>query len=428
MVALIFLALALRRIEFGVLAVAATPLFISFSLPTGTNAYMPVSLILSGLMVAIWFAWMLVRKQVSLVPTRANAPLLGFILISLLSLPWSWIFWRPEFFAWRATGSSGISFQIVQIGGLALLVMLPAMFLMAANVLRDPVWIKRLFLLMLLVGVPTMIENITSWAPSLQGFGLNAPGLFHLWLIALLYAQLLFNPMLNKWQRVAYGAIIGGWLFWAFILRIQNISFWLPVFVTLFVLTWLKSKRAALMTLAILVLPFIVSYEYYYQHVYVKAQVNDFNRFWLWPTVISIVAQYTSPLIGAGPVGYYPYFMTLYPADAMASHNNYVDVFGETGLIGLILFIWFLIAVLRSGFSLQQKLPGGFYQAFSIGMTGGLIGMMAAMMLTDWFMPFIYNNSLQGFDFNVYAWILLGAMAGMEHSLKSGQWVPTEGS
>ncbi len=416
-VVVVLLAIALRRPQLGVLGVALTPFLISLLFPTGTNAVVPMSLVAALAMVLIWIVWMLVRKEVRLVPSRINLPILLFILVSLLSLPFSYLFWRPEFFAWREH-TSGIGFIVVQLSGLMLLVLLPTVMLMAANLLRGTKWVRAMFAIMLIPAVPGLAANIANINLSFAGFGLNAPGLYHLWLIALLYSQLLFNPTLKNWQRAAFIALIAGWLFWAFILRIENISFWAPTFVALLFLTGLKSPKALLIVVAVGILPVIFSYQYYYQHVYVKAQVNDFNRFWLWPTIISLVVRYASPIIGAGPVGYYPYIVTLYPDQGMSAHNNYVDIFAETGIIGFLLFIGILAMVLRTGWRLHRRQPNGFNRAFSTGAMAGLVGMMAAMMLNDWFLPFIYNGTLLGFDWNVYAWILLGVMVAMD------SWVP----
>ncbi len=409
-------AVALRRIEWAVLAIAAIPFFVSQPLPTGTNAQLPVSLVAALLIAPIWLIQMLIRKQIRLVPSRSNLPVLLFIAVSIFSLLASGLFYRAQFFAWRQY-TSGIGFIVVQLSGLILLILLPLMFLIALNLFQGPQWIRRIFILMLIPAVPALLVNVLNLHLGVSILGLWAPGLYHMWLIALLYSQLLVNPALTRWQRVGAIGLIVAWLSWAFVLRLENISFWAPTFLALLLLTGIKSKKALIIVLAVTALPFIVGYGYYYQHVYVKAQTMDFNRFWLWPTIIGLVVRYASPVIGAGPVGYYPYIVTLYPDQAMSAHNNYVDIFGETGIVGFSLFIWMLVSILRTGWKLHRMQPDGFNRAFSTGAMAGLAGMMGAMMLNDWFLPFIYNGTLLGFDWDIYAWIMLGAMVGMEHWL-----------
>jgi uncharacterized membrane protein YccC len=68
---------------------------------------------------------------------------------------------------------------------------------------------------------------------------------------------------------------------------------------------------------------------------------------------------------------------------------------------------------------LRPKLKDDFLLAFNNGVLAGFVAMLGAMMLDDWFLPFAYNNGLDGFGMTVYAWILLGAMVGLEQHVTS---------
>ncbi|HZQ06547.1 MAG TPA: hypothetical protein VFD70_08200, partial [Anaerolineae bacterium] len=95
---LIALALMLYRIELGVLAIVFSSFFIRFSFSTGSATQVPVSLLVSGIVVTLWVVAMLMRGRVQLAPGAYVLPTLLFILVSLLSVPYSWLLFRPDIF------------------------------------------------------------------------------------------------------------------------------------------------------------------------------------------------------------------------------------------------------------------------------------------------------------------------------------------
>jgi hypothetical protein len=410
-VLIVFLILALRHIEFGVFAILLATFFVRFALPTGTNSRIPASMVLAGLMVAVWILGMVFRHEIRLAPTRTNLPLIGFVIVSILSYPWSWLSWRPEFWTWTTPGK----FQIAQFGGLALMVLLPATFLMTFNLLRDKKWYTWMVILMAVIALPELAQRLMQKTLFFTGLGIAGPGLFHDWLIAMLYAQLLFNRSLPKWARVFFIVIIISWFFWAFIIQIKWLSGWVPTALAILFLTFIKSKRATILLICLMALPFLFASGYYYETIWLDSQKMDFNRFWMWRVIIfDLTLTKAGILLGAGPAGYAPYFMTYYPGLAMSAHNNYVDIIAETGLIGFFFFLWFLVEVLRSGWRLHSKLDDGLLLGFNNGVLAGFIAILGAMMLDDWFIPLTYNNGLDGFGMTVYGWILIAAMVGLE--------------
>lgn len=408
----LFLFLSLRNLQFGLFAIVVAALFIQFTLGTGSGTRIPASMVLTALMVGLWLVAMLVRKKVQLFPSPVNIPLLGFVAVSIFSLPWSWLFSRPDLFL--VVVGSGTPFQFVQLGGLALMVLLPMLFLLALNVLRDRIWIQAIYRMILLAGILVLPAGLLRLPVSFGALNIETGGLFPLWLISLAYAQILFNDQLKLWQRLFLGILALGWLYYQFGIGTTWFSGWMPAMVALLFLTYRKSKKAALLALVLIAIPFLVNPTYFYNRIWVKAQAADFNRFTIWPTVISLTLTHTSALFGAGPVGYIPLYRSFVLGPAWSAHNNYVDIFAETGIIGFSFFIWFLFATFRTGWSLDSKLQDGFLRAFNNGALGALVGTVLAMVLGDWFIPFVYNIGYVGFDYNAYAWISLGAMVGLQ--------------
>jgi hypothetical protein len=102
------------------------------------------------------------------------------------------------------------------------------------------------------------------------------------------------------------------------------------------------------------------------------------------------------------------------------SHNNYVDIVAQTGLVGLLCFLWFLAEAALLGWRLRWRVPGGFARAYVYGALGGLAGTAVAAMLGDWVLPFFYNVGLYGFRSSVLGWLFLGGLMSLERMSRSG--------
>jgi O-antigen ligase len=96
------------------------------------------------------------------------------------------------------------------------------------------------------------------------------------------------------------------------------------------------------------------------------------------------------------------------------SHNNYVDIIAQTGIIGLACFFWFAFEVWRVGWGIREKVPDGFAKAYVIGALGGLVATLVSGMLGDWILPFVYNVGLQGFRSSLIGWLFLGGLIALE--------------
>jgi O-antigen ligase len=112
-----------------------------------------------------------------------------------------------------------------------------------------------------------------------------------------------------------------------------------------------------------------------------------------------------------GPAGYAVYNMTYNPRDARSTHNNYFDVLAQTGIVGFACFIWFLVRSFRvlKRNALAIKHGNDFEHGFVMLAFGGISGVILAMMLGDWVLPFAYNQTITGFDNAVLTWVFLGA-------------------
>ena len=69
------------------------------------------------------------------------------------------------------------------------------------------------------------------------------------------------------------------------------------------------------------------------------------------------------------------------------------------------------------GWRLKDRFPGDFADGYVNGTLGGLAGSLVAMMLVDWFLPYVYNTGFDAFRTSALAWMFLGGLMALEHSL-----------
>jgi hypothetical protein len=129
-----------------------------------------------------------------------------------------------------------------------------------------------------------------------------------------------------------------------------------------------------------------------------------------------------NPWLGFGPANYYHYTL-LFPIIGwwvrFNSHNNYIDLVAQTGVIGLLAFCWFVVEVLRLALRLFSRVPTGFAKAYVVGALGGLAGSLVSGFLADWIVPFTYNIGLTGFRSSLLFWFFLGGLLSLKRMMSA---------
>jgi hypothetical protein len=391
--------LILRRFDLMPIIILVAATFIPLSLPTGTESRIVDSLLLSTIFVGLWILTMLIiEKKLYLIPSPINKPILAFVLITILSFAWSNLF--RDSYVWVPS-----RFEFVQLASTLVMIMLPATLLLVANLISQPKTLSYLTYIMIFAGIVGLLFNL---------FNVNTPvnsqGLFAMWVIGLSYGLALFNKKLNAFIRILLLILTAGWIYWGFVVNIQWIAGWLPGFVVIFVITLMKSKK---LTLAIIILLLILSIFQieYFQDVIAKETIESGNtRIAAWVMNWQVTREHL--LLGTGPAGYKVYYMSYFPTQAMATHNNYIDILSQTGLFGLILILWLFIAITWTGYKLIIHLRGrgDFLEGLANAVFAGTLGCIVIMMFGDWMFPFAYTQTIEGFDHAIYNWIFLGVI------------------
>jgi hypothetical protein len=422
-----------QRPALGILVIVAAALVLPLEIGTGTDVKLnPATLVVPGLL-GIWLLGATVRGKIHLAPSRVNRPLILFLVASLVSLMIGNVFWDP--FVPRKDG-----FLLVQFAQWAIFLFSAMAFWLTALLAPDEIRLKRLTIAFLVVGgsmallrvlppVYPIFERLTTGAVD------RAP--FWTLLAALAGGQLLYNRNLGQGTRAVLVVVVGLCLLYVFVLQRESASNWVGVTATGGVLVWLRFPRlrwiliGALLIMALTGLLGSVFYEFAGGDE--EWTMSGGSRLALINRVIEVTMR--NPITGLGPAAYRPYANVKPLAYGRAfwydpqinSHNNYVDLFAHGGILGLVLFFWFVVEVVLLGMRLLRRYPDGFAGGYVAAMLGAGAGALAIMALADWILPFVYNIGFQGFQASVLVWLFLGGLVALEN-MKDEKPIPEESS
>lgn len=405
-IALVFL----QRPEWGLRALVGATFLVPFAIGTGTQTSLNVTVLLLGLLFGLWLLRMAGRQHVALLDSPPIRPLLLFIVVALVAFisgSQSWLI-----FAHTAPLRA-------QVGGLAIFVLSAAAFLLVSHQVTSERGLRRLTWLFLTVAgffiLSWMVPPIGDRVSFLFQHGADG-SLFWVWVGALAFGQAAFNRDLRLAPRLLLAALVASSIVLTFIQNRAWVSGWLPALIALGATLVAGAPRLGIPASAAGAIALLIEKQAVLAGVLIgDNQYSLDTRLEAWRIILEIVK--VNPILGLGPANYYwytPLFPILGYSVSFNSHNNYVDIIAQTGLLGLALLLWFFWRVGRLGWQLRTRAASGFAHGYVCGALGGLAGTLAAAMLGDWVLPFVYNVGITGFRASVLAWLFLGGLVVLE--------------
>lgn len=388
------------------LLIIVAAIAVPFSIGTGTGTSLNAAILLLMGLSGLWFLGLFVKQtRFPAIETRVLAPALLLIVAAVISFFIGQLSWFQF---------AGAASMPAQIGGLLLFVLAVLGFLYTAihfhtiRAIELTVWG-----FLAIAAVYVLVRAAPPLRPYLGrffdhgGFG----SLFYLWTAALAFAQLLFNRRLSLPARVALAGLVL-LLFYATLgITPRWRSGWLPAVVSVVVILALRSRYlllpvfgAALAAAGPLLRTLIADDAYSYN-----------TRLEAWKLTAEIIR--VNPLFGLGPSNYRqitPLLSIRGYNVQFNSHNQYIDILAQTGILGLLAFLWLFWEVTRLAWSLRLRVPEGFSRAYVYGCLGGIAGTLFAGMLGDWVLPFVYNVGFHGFRSSLLAWLFLGGLVALD--------------
>lgn len=368
------------------------------------------AMLLEALMIGLWILDMVARQRhIHLVPSRTNLPLLLFLGMTLVALLNAQI--KYYSFGQIAPITAQLSTLLLYFGS-------AFSFFLAGNLIKDAIWIKRLTWIFLGLSAiyifGRIIPHFSRIIYQLYQYGSDA-SIFWIWLATLTFSQLFLNNKLSKVWRVALAVLLAGTLYIALGVAYSWKSGWVPALIAMAVVVFVGKPRLRIYAVALGIVILVLGFTQLDTAVTGGESYSLETRTLAWKLVLDIVK--INPILGLGLANYH-YYTPLFPILGYSvtynSHNNYIDLLAQTGMIGLGIFIWFAIEVGFLGWKLKDTVPEGFERAFVVGALGGLVGTLATGALGDWFLPFVYNVGLHGYNSSILSWLFLGVLVALE--------------
>jgi len=399
----------LRSPFLGLAVLIIGSFIIPFSIRTGTQTGLNFTVIVISGLIALWILRVITQRcNLKIFFSGSEVALIAFAIVAVLAFIVGQISWFPSPGAPIRTQLGGLAVFILSIGG----------FFLVSHQSREERQLEWLVWIFVVLGAFYVCGLI------LPGIGritqvLVDPGatgtMFWVWLLALTTSQFLFNRKLAFQWRILLALLIIGILYVTMIQRTSWISGWLPPLIAFAAIFLLGTPRLALFGTFFLVVILFISEEWV--SGYIMAGDNPYSlltRQEAWEIILKLLKK--NPFLGFGPANYY--FLTgMYPIRGwfvnFSSHNNYVDILAQTGIVGLSCFLWFAFEIGKLLLRLRNRFSEGFNRAYVYGAFGGLVGTLFAGMLGDWFLPFVYNVGLAGMRSSILPWLFLGGVLAL---------------
>jgi len=400
----------LRWSALGLVLIIPTNMLVPFTIGTGGGSTINATILLIALLAALWLLQMVQDQQkLRLLNTRPHRPLLLFLIVACVAFLVGQL-------SWFNVSPAPLP---AQIGGLGVFVISAVAFLLAGHQIEHMRWVKWMTWSLIGLGMifPFLhiFPGMLRYSRYIYQYGSTSSQYWN-WLVALAFGQALLNRKLKVPWRVLLALIVVVSLY-AVAFHAAWKSGWLPPVVAIITIIALRRwwLGLALVLIGPVVFPSIM------EQLIASDAYSYATRLEAWAILLEIMKA--NPVLGLGPSNYY-YYTPLYSIRGYSvrfnSHNQYIDIVAQTGVVGLFFLFWFFIEIGRLGWQLREKVPEGFPRAHVYGVLGGLAGMVVSGMLGDWFLPFVYNVGIVGLRSSILGWLFLGTLVAMQHMVASG--------
>ncbi len=404
---LVTFALGARLVTpFRVLALLLiTAVLTPFQHSSGLNA----CLLLASAVCSVELLRLLSRRGQGVLRLRAVTAVIAFMGVVVLAFIVGQYPWFPTAHASMRA----------QLGGLAIFLLSGGLLLAVAHQIESVRDLERLTWLFVWTGAAAVVTSVTYLPLRVGPIGVtdaeSIGSLFWTWIVSITFSQALFNASQAPLKRLAVllvgvGALargLGPAFSWA--------SGWLPPLVAAGLLLLARFPKLTIGAALLAVVPALAWGGGSVEVVATQESYSSMTRMQALWVVLDMIGR--NPWLGFGPANYYEYTL-LYPILGwwvrFNSHNNYIDLVAQTGVVGLVVFLWFAAELLRLGMGLAGRVAPGFSRAYVLGSVAGLCASLVSGLLADWIIPFAFNIGLQGFRSSLLFWFFLGGLLAMK--------------
>lgn len=416
LIAILAVLALLGQPQFGLVLLVSAAYLVPVEIAASGFVSVNAVLMLLPVLFVVWGLQQLRTRGRSFYWSHTYVPLLVLLLVALAA-------WLVGNASWDAFFPQPGNLLLVQLGQWTIYALSAAAYILAAH--QTLQGLRRMTATFLGIGVIALIGRYGGPFTALVGPWLKpfavSNGSFFVWMTVLAAGQALFNQQITRPGRVALFVlsvavpVLGFWqnTAWA--------SSWLPSLLALIMMLWLRSRFVSVSVLAMLLVFFVASSAFLLQfYDWGKETTSIDGRFVLWESVLRLAMD--RPILGLGLTTYHQYYQFIpLLTDAgrwwqpnVNSHNLYVDLFAQMGIVGLAVFGWIVFEIGRLGWRLRQRFSTGFEAGYVASVLTGLVAMLIASAMVEWLLPFVYNVGFTGFRFSVMNWVFLGGLVVLD--------------
>jgi hypothetical protein len=413
--ALCGLILVYRHFSYAVMALILTTTIAAPEIPRD----MTTTLLLLILLTLIWLTRLLLveRSFQSLRPALPNRFIPLFILAVIVSFLWSLSYADPQIIPLQNDK------LLPRLVTALVMILSPVALLLFGNFIRTITEIKWVIWYFIIFGAFALL-------PRLFNFELppnfNTGGQLPAWVGIFALGQSLFNDKLARWQRLALLALVAGWVFVAFVLENTWLSGWTPLLAGVAIILVLRSRIMIVVFAAVIVAYGMANLDAIEAMIQEETVESGESRLAAGNFTVDIANRHF--LFGTGPTGYY-FYMRLYLVDLFQlSHNNYIDIYAQTGIFGFASYLLLWGAVGWTVWRTYRMVPRrGFEGGLAASLVAAYVITLGIMMLGDWVIPFTYTQTMRGLSYTIWPWlwaglaIALGYIARQDQTPRSSQ-------
>lgn len=393
------------------LAILVLSTLVHDGISTGTGTKLTFTFLVLILWSLVWlFKRTVVERNFNIHPALPNWPIFFFSIVVIIAYLWSGAFVEEKASFVFAQKS------LVRLMTATVLIVSPLTLVLFANAIRTNTGFKIFAWWFVVLGlIMGVVRLVLGTVPE----PMNDRGQFPTWFTAIAFGQILFNKDLRWYIKLLLLAGIGLWAQITLGLGLTWLSGWLPIVLVLAILIAVYSRKVFVFALICVVIWGIANIDFIKKQVGGESTESGSTRSTAWGRAFGVVGKHF--LFGAGPAGYEYYFEAYgYYNGAVGtadlSHNNYIDILAQTGVVGFTLWV-----LLWGGQGLmvwklyRKRIDDPFLSALKYSLVACFPAILVAMMLGDWVTPFPYTQTLFGFDYTIWAWMVSGISIALYH-------------
>jgi len=360
-------------------------------------------------------------------PNLLNRPLLGIALVTPLSMFWGRL--HPDPSVTYSFPHSDVSWTTAQLSQLALLAATICLPFAVASGIKS--W-KNVEAVVIIIGVVVAIGTLITAAALIFGFGssyaiLGATRAYweQPWDSSMEPLTALLLPFLYSGVLFGRRSLSAYWFICVlFILCLAGVVLtfsrqsWLLAFAGLFLVSGFWLRRRVTPVVALIMIVVLVSAVLFsgavgsIYHFYNPDEVYGLERIYYYATALTLFASH--PLLGVG-AGNYQFFDRSYSGEAAGgiAHNQFLTVAAETGILGLMVLLWLVIALLRLRrklLSSEETVVDPHYWVKAAGSAFLLVWIAECFFQEAFFVTAAAGGGTKVMTATVFPWVLLGVI------------------